>query len=99
MTAKLHRMEQQQAEGVAVQDVKKYMSAFVDFGGKAEYIQFLERELEQEKWVLIIVCMFDQNRCGDLYLPLLVVVVQNVRDSAIPSLHNIVETSFFHAAW
>ncbi len=49
VTAKLHRMEQQHAEGVAVQDVKKYMSAFVDFGEKYEYIKFLEQELEQEK--------------------------------------------------
>lgn len=46
LTGKLHRLEQQQAEGVAVQDV---MSAFVDFGDKAEYIHFLEQELKQEK--------------------------------------------------
>lgn len=49
LAAKLHRMEQQQAEGVAVQDVKKYVSAFVDLGDKAEYVHFLEQELEQEK--------------------------------------------------
>lgn len=49
MVAKVHRMEQQQADGVALQDVKKYMSAFVDLGGKAEYIHFLEQELEQQK--------------------------------------------------
>ncbi len=51
LAAKLHRMEQQQAEGVAVQDVKKYVSAFVDLGDKAEYVHFLEQELEQEKCV------------------------------------------------
>lgn len=51
LSAKLHRMEQQQAEGVVLQDVKKYMSAFMDFGDKAEYIHFLEQELEQEKQV------------------------------------------------
>ena len=49
LAVKLHRMERQQAEAVAVQDIKKYMSAFVDFGDKAEYIHFLEQELEQGK--------------------------------------------------
>lgn len=49
LTAKLHHVEQQVAEGVALQDAKKYMSAFVDYGDKAEYIHFLEQELEQEK--------------------------------------------------
>lgn len=49
LTVKLHRMEQQKAEGVALQEVKQYMSAFVDLGDKAEYVHFLEEELEQEK--------------------------------------------------
>lgn len=55
LAAKLHRMEQHQAEGVVLQDVKQYMSAFVDLGDKAEYVHFLEEELEQVKYV---------NSCG-----------------------------------
>ena len=50
MAAKLHRLEMQQAKGVAVQDAKDYMTAFVDLGDKAEYIHLLEHELEQERW-------------------------------------------------
>ena len=46
MSAKLHRMECQQDRGVAVQEV---MTAFVDFGDKAEFIRFLQQELEEEK--------------------------------------------------
>lgn len=49
LSGKLHRLEQQQAEGVALQDMKKYMSAFVDYGDKAEYIHFLEQELEEQR--------------------------------------------------
>ena len=49
MAAKLHRLERQQAKGVAVQDIKDYMTAFVDLGDKAEYIHLLEHELEQER--------------------------------------------------
>lgn len=49
LTIKLHRLEQQQVEGGALQDVQKYMSAFVDYGDKAEYIRFLELELEEQK--------------------------------------------------
>ena len=29
---------------------QKYMAAFTDFGDKREYIQFLEKELEQAKY-------------------------------------------------
>ena len=49
LTAKLHRLERLQAQPGAVQDMKNYMSAFVDLGDKTEYIHFLEQELEQEK--------------------------------------------------
>lgn len=49
LSAKLHHMELQQAEGVAIQDAKKYMSAFVELGDKAEYIHFLEQELDRER--------------------------------------------------
>lgn len=52
LAAKLHRMEQHQAEGVMLQDVKQYMSAFVDLGDKVEYVHFLEEEMEQEKYVI-----------------------------------------------
>ena len=41
---------QPEAKGVAIQDVKDYMTAFVDLGDKAEYIHLLEHELEQERW-------------------------------------------------
>ena len=49
LSAKLHRVEQRQAEGEALQGVKQYVSAFVDLGDKAEYVRFLEGELEQAK--------------------------------------------------
>ncbi len=49
MAAKLHRLERQQAEGVALQSRKNYMSAFGDLGDRAEYIHLLEHEMEQER--------------------------------------------------
>jgi DNA repair exonuclease SbcCD ATPase subunit len=49
LLSKLHRLEKQQAEATTAQQQRKYASAFVDFGNKAEYIQFLEQELEQVK--------------------------------------------------
>lgn len=50
MSAKLHRVERQQGGGVALQEVKDYMTAFVDVGDKEEFVRFLEQELEQEKY-------------------------------------------------
>ena len=49
LLSKVHRLERQQAEAANAQQQRKCMSAFVDFGNKAEYIQFLEQELEQVK--------------------------------------------------
>ena len=49
LLAKLHRLEKQQAESDSAQQQMKCVSAFVDFGNKTEYIQFLEQELEQVK--------------------------------------------------
>ena len=49
LLSKLHRLEKQQAEAATAQQQRKCASAFVDFGNKAEYIQFLEQELEQVK--------------------------------------------------
>ena len=51
MAAKLHRLEILQGWGAAAQ-VKDYMAAFVDLGDKAEYIHFLEQELDQERFVV-----------------------------------------------
>ena len=49
LLSKIHRLEKQQAEGGGAQQHRKCVSAFVDFGNKTEYIQFLEQELEQVK--------------------------------------------------
>ena len=40
-----------QVAAVSVQERQKCVSAFVDFGSKKEYIQFLEQELEQARLV------------------------------------------------
>lgn len=48
---KIHKLETQLADSTSVQDRRKLMSAFVDFGDKAEYIQLLEQEIDQAKWV------------------------------------------------
>ncbi len=42
-----------QAE-VAGYERQRCMSAFTDFGDKKEYIQFLERELEQHRYAEIV---------------------------------------------
>ena len=46
---KVYKLERQLADRVALQDNRKMMSAFVDFGDKAGYIQFLEQEIDQAK--------------------------------------------------
>ena len=49
LLSKVHRLERQQAEATAALQQRKCVSAFVDFGNKTGYIQFLEQELEQVK--------------------------------------------------
>lgn len=44
--SQLHKLEKQHAR---VSERWKCMAAFVDFGNKAAYIQFLEQELERAK--------------------------------------------------
>ncbi len=46
---KIHKLETQLSDSTAVQDRRKLVSAFVDFGDKAQYIQFLEQEIDQAK--------------------------------------------------
>ena len=46
LLSKLHRLEKQQTEAATAQQRR---SAFVDYGNKAEYVQFLEQELERAK--------------------------------------------------
>lgn len=47
--SKLHRLEKHKVEINSTQERSKGMAAFVDFGNKTEYIQFLEQELERAK--------------------------------------------------
>ena len=49
LRGKLNKLERQLADSVSFQDKRNLMSAFVDFGDKAEYIQFLEQEIDQGK--------------------------------------------------
>ncbi len=48
---KIHKVETQLADSTStsLQDQRKLVSAFVDFGDKAEYIQFLEHEIDLAK--------------------------------------------------
>ncbi len=46
---KMRKLETQLSDSTSLQDQRKLVSAFVDFGDKAEYIQFLEHEIDQAK--------------------------------------------------
>ena len=47
--SKLHKSEKRLVGVDLAQERRRFAEAFVDFGNKAEYVQFLERELEQAK--------------------------------------------------
>lgn len=53
LSSKVYQLERQLANRVEVQDNRKMMSAFVDFGDKVGYIQFLEQEIDRTKWVCV----------------------------------------------